>query len=197
VISQTNDRSWPLTILGSLLVVAALSVSASVAGAVDKPAVPPTPDKPPATVAADKVEAALKQFNLFYQRVEVPGQQISFTVGIQDDKNQSSIQHINVGDCGWKYPDGTEAISVHAYAQVINQANLPAAVGQKIAEYSNSLILTGACMNETGAFAFTGYFFDHGLDPQTIHSYVLNLHWTAIGLKDALDPVLKTAAAEK
>ncbi len=161
------------------------------------PATPATPAKSALSLAADKFEAALKQYNFFYQRVETPGQPVYFTVGIQDAQNRSSIEHFNLTDCGWKLGDGTEVFSVHGYVQVVTQANLPAVVGQKIAEYSNSLILTGACLSSDGAYATTGFFLDHGLDPGTIYAYVINLHSTATGLKDALDPVLKGVSGEK
>ncbi len=182
--SRTILLARRLILAGSAL---ALLVAARAAYAADAPAGPSS---------ADKVELMLKEGNLFYQRIETPGQPTVFKVVFQDSKNRTSILLFKILPGSWKYNDNTSADLLWGFTQTIAQAKLPASVGAKVAEYNDSLIIGGGSLNaDAGVYCYTGAYI-RGLDFEQLSGYIANLHFVSVGLKDALDPIIKAAAAE-
>jgi hypothetical protein len=155
-------------------------------------------DKSPAGQStADKVDAMLKAQNYFYQRIDTPGQPTMFKVMIQDNQNRSSIIVLKILTWTWKYADGTVAESIYGYNQVISSTKVSAAVGLKVAEVNDTLVINSCCVNpEMGVFIAFGVF-ARGLDAESLGVYVVNLHWTAQDVKAAIEPIIKAEAAEK
>jgi hypothetical protein len=189
-------QSLPLcrraVVFGSSLAVLILLISAPAVRADDK-----TPAAAPAQSNADKIDAMLKAQNYFYQRIETPGQPTMFKVMIQDDKNRTSIVIIKVLSWTWKYADGTAAESLYGYVQTVQSSKISPAVGLKVAEYNDTLVINSCCVNaEAGVFVTFGCY-ARGLDAESLASYIVQSHWASVALKDLLDPIMKAEEAEK
>jgi hypothetical protein len=183
--SQAMPLSRRLTILGLAMFAIALSVLVPAVNA---------DDKAPGT--ADKVESMLKQDGFFYQRIDTPGQPTTFKIVFQDSKNRTSVMIFRLLAGSWKYNDGASAEMLYGFTTAIDQAKLPAEVGEQVAEFNDSLVFTAGSVNpESGVFAYVG-FYTRGLDPESLSGYVVNLHFTSQGLKEKLEPIIKASASE-